>query len=351
MPSSIPFLQSFYDALASAEGTFDRPVWKEQAKRWFVFDPLTANLVLRSDDFSVVSHHEEIKAVQSELALDLQSTVDAARSMPLSHEGDEHRRLRRMSAQMIQDAMLPALGSFSSSCSILLPRLLESRRTFDIVADFVSPVSISLFAALTGAEEAQFNKSLPAGYCPTQLLTSAKRSLSAPRWRALNRQIEERCKHMDGPSPHRQMKGALSLLTFEIFKAALSNSLIEVFQRNAEKPLSEGDIPGQLPCTSIPFVDRICRRDTVVRGQHISRGQNVILYLGGCSPSSAEQRKLFFGTGPHICIGKTLTESAWTIVAEVLRKRRERVVVRDVFYRDFDVILLSPDRATVEVMQ
>jgi cytochrome P450 len=351
MPSPVPFLQSFYDVLAGSAGAVERPVWNEEAKRWFVVDPSTASLVLRSDDFSVVKHHEEVEAMQAALAIDLQATVDAARSMPLSHEGDEHRRLKRMSTQMIQDSLPSALITFSSSCSTLLPRLFESRKMFDVVTDFVSPVSIALFAALSGAEEVHFNRSLPAGYCPTQLLTSAKRSLSAPRWRALNRQIEERNKRIEGHSSHRQLRAALSLLTFEIFKAALSNSLIDVFRRNAGRLLSEGDIPGQLPCTSIPFVDRVCRRDTEIRGEQIRRGENVLLYLGGCSPADHERRKLFFGTGPHICVGKSLTENAWVIIAELLRKRREKVLVRDVSYRDFDVILLSPVRATIEIVK
>lgn len=348
---SKPILQELYEASIGHHGVTEQPLWNAQAGRWIVFHPATVTTVLRSDCFAVVRHHEEIETLQHERGISLMAAVQSSSLMPLSHDGPRHRELKRHASQVIHSLTDRALEEFSRYSSERLNHLLDCRDQFDIVEEFVLPISARLFSSMTGIDEREFLSQVSSGHCASQLLTSAKSSLSASRWKAINHRMSARQNLVSGGPFEKVMLGSFSLITFEIFRAAMANAIIKLFRAHSGMRISDMILPSQMPSTSIPFVDRVCEADTDLSGKTIRRGDKVLLYMGGCSDDSAEQRKLFFGTGPHICIGKAVTEAAWSALVSILRRRSEFVRLGTVEYRDFDVVLISPNRAELEVWQ
>ncbi len=346
---SVSILKEFYNFLVAKYGINEAPVWSVESQRWVALHPLTVTKVLRSPEFSVVKHHEEIEKIQSEDGLSLKDIVSAAKMMPLSHDGDEHRELKLLSSHIIQSVTAPALENFKEISRTLLSNLLVRGRRFDLISEFVHPISARMFSTMAGLDEKEFLSQTPSGRCASQLLTSAKRRLSGARWLSINETMRHRQSSVQGSPLEKVIRGSFSLITFEIFKSAIANSLIGIVKSHEGQSLNRMPFSEQLPFTSIPFVDRVCNTDVTVCGRSIKKGESVLLYLGGCMPQSHGEQKLFFGTGPHICIGKSITNAAWSALSSFLQDREELIFISDVVFRDLDLVLISPTRANVEV--
>jgi cytochrome P450 len=342
-------LQSTYERLQETHGQLKGPVWDKMLGLWVVADPSLVSRVLLSDDFDVREHHKDFAAIQQSRNVELGATLRLAQGTALSNNGARHRELKLEAVKHVQQNANAALESFSASLNELLPDLLETRERFDLVADFILPLSMRLIASLSGVPLENLTGRMGASQCLTQLLSVKKEAFSTPRLMAIEQRLRKADRENDA-GVNTPLHKFISMANLEVLKSGLAISLISVLNSNAEKPLCEMEISPQMVATCIPFIERDCKRDSEIGGTTIKQTEKVILYLGGFGPMSDEQKKLIFGTGAHICVGKFVTERAWSLLREALLQRRERLRVGNVRFRDFDFALIAPESAEVEVM-
>ena len=146
------------------------------------------------------------------------------------------------------------------------------------------------------------------------------------------------------------MTVAVLAVSYQILLAALGNSLAWSIAQTAGSAMRKTQLPADLPVTSIPFVDRICSNDLRLGGADLAAGDVVLVYLGGFDAGPTGSRADHFGTGPHICVGKALAESAWRSLAAMLSGLDRRICLKQVAYRDLDYTLVSPRRILAEVL-
>ena len=350
MTGNLPILELSYRKLQGLYGGTSAPQWDAALECFVIMDPNIVRETLRSDAFAVRQHDEDLDAIQHAKGLDLGATIAFIKNSPLSNNGEAHRELKKQASQYLLQVANPALDAFEKTATSLVPQLLESKEPFDLVTDLVAPLATSLFSGLSGLPETDFEPNTPAARCLTQLLSVNKQAFSPQRLQAIDGHIRERQQIVTGSDFERSLKLSFSTGTFELFKSAMANSLIFIIGRGAGRPICEIDFEAQLPVTSVPFVDRVCVRDVEVAGTPIHQNDKLVLLLGALS-RAPNSHNGYFGTGPHICIGKVITERAWSVLRKILLERKECLCLKDVKYRDFDFALLAPVSAAVEVLR
>jgi hypothetical protein len=108
---------------------------------------------------------------------------------------------------------------------------------------------------------------------------------------------------------------ALMVLGINPFVGSLALSLHAVFRKHPAARFSEIAWPQAFTESSLQYVDRICKVPVSLGGESFTPGERVRCMLQSREWSLRENRSLTFGTGQHLCLGRSLSELVWGMTA------------------------------------
>lgn len=317
--------------------------WSDSLKCWVTCDPHTLREVQQSHDFAVVDQTAQGRKLMARLGLNLGHSERALSALPVSVEGGEHAQRRRDIANLLSLRARGAIDHFCKSSEELCNSLLTTSGRLELIAQFYQPLGLAIAADISGLITPAPGE-LPS---PVQLFDKAmgptRRKLVNAALGALWHQADERC-----PAHQRDAAFALAVLGGDTLWASLALSFAQQVAAHPAARLCDIAWPDRLTRTAVPFIERTALADCKIAGQEIKEGDNIRLYLDRFSFEKEESRDAFFGSGRHVCLGRSLAQEAWRGLTASLSKLPSRVDVMTLTYREGDCMFLFP--RSLEVM-
>ncbi len=318
--------------------------WSEELACWLVFDGELIQSILKSDDFRVAWSRDEIVALSERLGVDLGAIAHMGRFLPVAHEGAAHARLRKDMAVLLNERTESALAAFRDAVDARLANIMESRSPVDLIDGLIAPASAALMSELSGLRLAPPNGDL----APPQMLD---RLLSVNRRALINQQLADlRDAALELFSPgDAEMRAAIAVLGSDSLLGSIAGTLIEQISNNPGALLRDIAWSDKLTISAVPFVEKKAVAATTVAGRRIAAGQRVRVYLDVFQFGAASQRDSYFGAGKHACLGRMMSQRAWTIVASSLKTHARRIEILRVDYRKSDFMFNFPTSITAAI--
>ncbi len=334
--------------LASDKHSFYREAaalfWSDQLNCWITADPATMQAIQKDSAFRVLDQSAELGKIKARLNIELPSLERVFRSVPVNVEGDEHAKRRRRMAHTIAARTEDALARFTASASDLCANHLRRPGTSDLVADFFLPLTLVLTQALSGIPLEQ----RPGTPAPAQIFD---RSLGLNRRKLIDAELrrlwQDACRSMSESAADEAI--ALAILGSDTVFASLALSFAERVASSPGARLCDIEWGDRLTTTALPFIERAAARTTELAGVTIREGDLVRLFLDGYSLESVEKRDGYFGTGRHACLGRPLSQRAWSALGAILHEMPVFVRIDSVRYRAADTMFLFPTEMGVTI--
>jgi len=304
--------------------------WSEELQTWMVFEPKLVCSILTSKDCRVGLSVATINLMETRFNLDLCSVRRATAAMPVAHEGETHANIRRAMAMRLRANTDAALAIFTRCLEAGLDEPVRSRRAFDFNKLVLAPATASMMSVICGFDVE------PADTAPaaSQMLD---RSLGLQRRKIINdriRELYDRAEPVGGDQA--DLMVAMAILGFDTLQATLSENILSVLRRNEGQRLDRVNWPDEIKETGAPFIERTAITSMIVAGIEIRSGDNIRLFLDDIGPDGRESSDLFFGKGPHSCIGRSLSQNVWDSIVALLRRQTCGLTVEQAIYRSPD---------------
>lgn len=323
---------------------FSELIWSEQLKCWLAFDPALIQDIQKSPSFRVVDHRGEAERIRVKLGVDLGHIEAALNAMPLGVEGEEHALRRKRLAKMIAARTDAGLGKFQAMAEELCAMHLGREGKAELIQALFEPLILELAYSISGIR-LQHNADF---LSPTQIFDKA---LGLNRRRAINAQIGALRQQAKEKCPVGEADSAVSLavLGTDSILGSLALSFVERIRGNPGKKMSEIEWGDRLTRTAVPFIERLAVEPARVGGAEIKQGEIVRLYLDRFSMEPLASRDAFFGSGRHACLGRSLAQQAWRVLAGTLARLEYSVNIENLQYREADCMFLFPRLMEISV--
>lgn len=324
----------------SESSSSDEPFWSGRTKSWIIVDPNQVNFALRSNKFNVVEHGKQFQTAAKKLEIDLAALVKIFPHVPLSLNGQEHQKQRRIFATNLMKNVNHALAEFRSSFGHLLREKLSCGDSFDIAGDVIFPSTLNAFSALTGIPSNILARAFNSEISISQAI-SRPQLLNKTRLEIMNAMAQELLNHTHDDVP----KVVLAVVGFEPFRSTISYLTSDELKCAKLTRLDRHAFHPKPHVSGLPYTERICIEESNIGSQIIKKGDWLTVYLGafsGCPFVNASFGSLFFGAGAHLCLGKKFTEDAWKIVADELARVEHGLEVISENYKPIDFVFHNP---------
>jgi hypothetical protein len=283
-----------------------------------------------------------VAAIEARLNLDLAPLRRVTAAMPVAHEGAKHVALRREMAMRASNQLNAALAAFSETFAAGLAEAIGCGMIFDLNRRVLAPAMARLISAISGFDVEPTGD----GLAPSQMLD---RLLSIRRRKIINARIAELIERAEQAAPDQQpeIMVAMAILGFDTLHATLAENLVAILRRYQSIPLSKIDWPAEIEETGAPFVERFATASFAIGGHEVKKGQKIRLFLDDVGPDGVRSTDLFFGKGRHACIGRAISQSAWSSVVGQMRRHDSVLSIERVSYRHPDYMFRFPTEILV----
>jgi predicted NAD/FAD-binding protein len=124
-----------------------------------------------------------------------------------------------------------------------------------------------------------------------------------------------------------------------------------VLSKNHNKLLNEIDWNSYFVATGVPVIERVAIKDKQVMGHVILKSQRVRIFLdaaGYQEVNCPHFSKLYFGSGPHLCLGMAISKKIWTIIIRELSRVESSLCILDFAYKENDQVFNLLDTLKVK---
>jgi len=340
MLENINMMERFYRVFAAS-----KIAWSEELQSWIVLDPKYVSDILRSPNFEVVEHQKRLSEFGAARNLDLASLNAVLSHVPLSHNGPEHRKLRRSMAEQIQKNLGAALSKYSDSVREKLTCIFSLKKTVELNEELFLPCTAKLFSEL-GELDAEL---LAQNFCTEASATQVfglREPISDKRLKMMNEHVLNLSGQKTSLSESDLTPLATAIVGAETFHGSIIRSFISEMAKNRNTLLSAIHFSERLPSSDLPFIVRVAINDCMIHDMKIEKGLQYTLYLGSLE---AGRLDLFFAAGKHACLGKTVTEMAWNVLTKELNQHDRIVDILEIEYRDPDYVFTLPKKIVAQV--
>jgi hypothetical protein len=291
--------------------------WSDDLERWVCFDPIIIKEILLSDDFRMFDYLGTQAILTNHLNLNMDHISKLLSNMPFFHDGQVHKELKKIYAKKLNEHYDIALLNFEASLENLISLKIRPGITLDLVEEIIAP-AIAASASIFSGSQYHFDGNSPS---IGQVLDE---TISISRRIKINKKIEDFLdkfpKNISEETGY--IRVGLAVTGLDTLVGSLSESIATILNRDSNLKLSQINWDENLPATSIPFIERVLKKDKVIRGQQLKGGQRIRLYIdaAGYSTESATYSELYFGAGSHTCIGKYFSKELWNIFTKCLSK-------------------------------
>jgi len=318
--------------------------WSKRLNSWLTFDPGIIRAIQKSSAFRVADHHGENARIRARLGVDLGNIERAVNGMPMGVEGPEHARRRRALAQLLAQRGDAALSHFARLAQDLCRKHLGRPGARELIADLFEPLALCLASQVSGlALQPYAGRSFPAQLFDKSLGISRRKSIDQ-QIAGLRQESIERC-----PAGERDNAVSLAILGNDTLMGAMALSFVERIGAQANARLCEIDWGKQLTRTSVPFIERLALRDVSVGATIVKEGQSVRLFVDRFCFEGKGQQDAIFGTGRHVCLGRSISQRAWSLLGTALAQLSFTVTLEKIVYREADCMFLIPWKIAANV--
>ncbi len=273
-----------------------------------IFDSSRVREVLSSSAYPPYPMSSVYEHITEKTGLDFTATVTFLRQLPVFIEGNSHAEVRRVMALLLKSRRKDMEIALDEEIGRLIDSLFKPGRQFDLVADFSAPLWRTAMSFIVSENDLPLASEIATLFDPD----------ASPRRRyAINMQIRA---FLSDPSPERLTGMALAALGVKPFVGSLALSVYETIAHHKSTLLSDMQWLDHLPVSAIRFIERIHRPQS--SGVNKDDHQLIRCNLHHSSFSGHSNVAATFGHGPHICLGKGLTELAWKGIVGRLRATR-----------------------------
>jgi len=282
-------------------------------------DAQIAKAIILSPDFETYSMADRYRELSRRTAIDFSASIKLLEHLPVFINGENHQRIRKIMAKQVSRAKESQLAAVQQSLGNLFKHCFRPAAKIDLVADFAQPLWRSISASIVPSDENLLDlvDEIPELFSP----------LLSIRVRAkINDKIGVFLQSNSGAEDEDELLILLCLASLGArpFIGTLSLSLYEVFRNHPELRMRELSWPATFPSSSLTYVDRICMTAADYTGFKFEKGKRVRCVTQNPSYSVDENRRALFGFGAHTCLGKSISERVWTLIAERLSKSELR---------------------------
>ncbi len=323
------------------------PFYDAATQAWIVTDPLQCKELIASGKLRPATYSADYHALQARLGIDFSGMGFAFEHIPLCQHGDVHVGSRRRISEFLAvrkaqvQARLPGMVSANLAA-------LASEGEIDVMQNCIVPLVQDMIAATTGIDAAVVAECSTVSAVFDRSIGIAKRRRIEAEIGILRQRISE-----TGETQTEEevgMRLALLILGRDALTGTLGESLHRVFVDNAGKRLSDISYPELPPETGVPWVERQVLTPFHLAGCDFAKGDRVRVYLQTLS-TSKENKTLtgFFGSGPHVCLGRPLSLDVWKEIVAFLSRVPLRVRVDSYSAKTSDYVFTCPQRLDVTV--
>lgn len=326
--------------------SYSSATWVDELKCWCVFDAGTIEAMFRSHAFSVVNYAEHCADIARRIGLDLEPMVRALAHIPLAQEGARHAELRKEMALLIAAQTGALEGTLRQELEVLVETACRPGRMVDLVEHVAIPIYDRVFARILGVA---LGDERSAGSV-SQIFD---RSLSLNRRKRVNAQIADLAAsyaaERERLTTTPELAVALTILGRDALIGSIAMSLWHILAQGDGAPLRDLAFPEDLPCTGIPYLERVATQD--FRNEHLAvrPGERVRLYIDATAPAAGTgNADLLFGKGRHLCLGKPLARQTWRALALAMAKVPFGYRLHALRLRSNDYVFTYPEQAVIE---
>jgi hypothetical protein len=296
--------------------------------------------ILSASSSSAAKYRE----LSDRLGLDFSSIADVFEKLPIFQEGPAHSATRMALAKII------ACGKADrkNNCAdyLLSYDLLNTPGEYDLVHDVVRPSVDRYFSDIVGIDLTKFS----VGDVPLILSDTIgvrKRVRAEEQIQMLHQALREGFPDEDDNAL--LLRIVLVVLGHDAMIGATSSSIAHILVDHEMTKLSDIPFPIMFPKTGVPFVHRTALETLVQDDTTLEAGDDITLLLDVFeAPEHEQDRKLFFGHGRHLCLGRSIAIQYWQGVVRKLRSI-ERTLNIKAFESSTNSVFRTPTIARVTV--
>jgi hypothetical protein len=293
--------------------------WSNQLKRWICTNPRIIQEILLHPHCHVVSH--EVSKIEDRFNIDLEHVKKLTTFLPVTQDDLAHKELRKKMALIIQKNSPDAVNFISREVDKKINLLFYSKNKnrFDLHLDFIMPIC-NKFAQIVAGVNIDHELDIES------LSTIFDETLSVDARKHLNQSIENILLRLHLESKNEDdnyLKIALMALGKDSLISSLSESIISTLLKNPNKLLSEIDWARDIPASGVPVIERVASEDFVIDNVQIKAGHRFRLYIdasGYVQESCPHHSAMYFGAGPHTCLGMSLAKKVWLLLVAAFQK-------------------------------
>ncbi|MCX7289382.1 MAG: hypothetical protein NTW20_18070 [Rhodobacterales bacterium] len=272
--------------------------------------------VLAGAGFGVTPHVDFIRALADRLKIDLSATLTVMRHLPLWTDGPQHAELRREVAAFLAEDRSAKLARATARIRLALFRTLGSDASEHVdLLRMVCEVVDLFMEEFTGLPRPEGD---PSGF--PSIFSS---NLGVAERRRLEVLLKQQFAQANDLFPDEPIeRHALRVGQFAMGRDALIGTLGLSLHHHlgslGEDTLTARRMPAVPTHTGLPAIGRMARVAQTVAGCPVAAGALIECRLDSLAGRPAAERRHFFGSGPHLCLGRPLSLALWDCVADAL---------------------------------
>lgn len=284
-----------------------------------VEDAEIAKAIILSPDFKTYSMADRYRELQHRTGIDFSAAIRLLECLPVFIDGENHQRIRKVMAKQVSRTKECQLAAVRQSFNDLFHHAFRPTAEIDLVAGFAQPLWRSISSSIVpgNTEIHDLVDDIPTLFSP--FLSIRERAKINDR---IGRFLQNHAEAED--ADERLILLCLGSLGARPFVGTLSLSLYELFRTHPDARMCEFTWPQIFPSSSLTYVDRICVNASEYPDLLVKKGERVRCLTQSSSYSAVENKQALFGFGAHTCLGKSISERVWSLVAETFSKSELR---------------------------
>jgi cytochrome P450 len=315
--------------------------------RWIVDSaPLAADVL--GDQRFLTSDYEGVCRHMAAAGQPVESLALAYANIPLCHDGERHRALRRSMSEHLAARRKEIVPDIAA---IIAPHLapLAQPGKVEVMTGILAPVVDAFLGRIVDVvvEDKQALAALSPAFdhaMGARKLVQTDGEIGKVR-EAIRRSLPDDRQDAEG----RHL--ALLMLGRDPLLGSLGESLRHIFETGSGRSTAEMDFASAPPETGVPYIERIAGEDCRIAGVEIPRGERLRIMLQAFSYSQEERDRLrIFGVGTHACLGRPLALDLWKAMTDMLRAMAIRIRYEGSTPRTTDYVFTCPRYLNIEVL-
>lgn len=264
-------------------------------------------------DFTPTPHLDFTRDLANRLALDLSTTLAVMERLPLWQSGTDHTSLRREVASFLSENRKEKNKAASERVRLCFESYLDAT-DIDLLAAIRDVVHIFMEEVTGLPLISGISSDMPSVFSSNLGIRSRKRLESC-----LRMQMEFARKHFPHESESRHLlRVGQWTMGRDALIGTIGLSLYHHLTLLDGRPLNTIRLSIIPTHTGIPAIGRIAQKDLSVAGCPVSKGALIECRLDTLANQPENDRRHFFGAGAHLCLGRPLTLSLMTMIADFL---------------------------------